>query len=305
MDSKRNFIETVNKTSKKFIFSIRKHSPEILIVSGVIGAVAGGVWACVETLKVKEKVIEPFKDNAETINEKLDGENYTETDAKKDKTKNVTAAVWSATKLYGPPILLEALSITSILASNDILRKRAVALGAAYTAVDAGFKEYRNRVIDRYGKNVDNELRYGVKKTEKTEETINTETGRKNKTKKDVNTIGDRDDRDEFIRIFEPGNPNWDRLPDFNMNFLNMVQNTSNDKLKVDGYLFLNDVLQDLGFDRTKAGQVVGWVYRPNGNPNGDNYIDFGILPLEDLDDETYLGYALEFNVDGNILDLM
>ena len=66
-------------------------------------------------------------------------------------------------KLYGPSVILGALSITSILASNNILRKRNVALSAAYAAIDKGFKEYRSRVIERFGEEVDRELKYNLK----------------------------------------------------------------------------------------------------------------------------------------------
>ena len=66
-------------------------------------------------------------------------------------------------KLYIPAVALGTLSIASILASNNILRKRNVALAAAYATVDKTFKEYRNRVIERFGDQDDKELRYNIK----------------------------------------------------------------------------------------------------------------------------------------------
>ena len=72
-----------------------------------------------------------------------------------------------------------------------------------------------------------------------------------------------------------------------------------NDKLNVQGYVFLGDVYEILGFDRDAASQCVGWVLG-----NGDNYISFGpkdfLLAYEDGD-----GILLDFNVDGPILDLI
>ena len=64
-----------------------------------------------------------------------------------------------------------------------------------------------------------------------------------------------------------------------------------------------------LGIPRTKAGQVVGWVYDENC-PVGDNYVDFGIYDIHREKCRDFVnGYErtilLDFNPDGNILDLM
>lgn len=91
--------------------------------------------------------------------------------------------------------------------------------------------------------------------------------------------------------------------------FLRSCQQYANDKLKADGYLFLNDVYDMLGIPRSKAGQIVGWVYDPK-NPIGDNYVDFGIYDINREKNRDFVnGYErtilLDFNVDGNILDLI
>ena len=61
-----------------------------------------------------------------------------------------------------------------------------------------------------------------------------------------------------------------------------------------------------LGVPRTRSGGVVGWVYDPV-NPIGDNYVDFGIHVQRNQD--FINGYErsilLDFNVDGNILDVL
>lgn len=72
--------------------------------------------------------------------------------------------------------MLGGLSITAILTSNNILRKRNIALAAAYTALDKSFKEYRGRVIERFGKELDRELKYNIKAKE-VEETVVSEDG--------------------------------------------------------------------------------------------------------------------------------
>ena len=109
-----------------------------------------------------------------------------------------------------------------------------------------------------------------------------------------------------YARFFGPNEDmairnNYDRLF-----FLKLTQDRANDLLRMRGYLFLNDVYEMLGMERSKAGQLVGWVYDEK-NPIGDNYVDFGIY---DSRNERFVnGYyhtaLLDFNVDGNILDYL
>lgn len=73
------------------------------------------------------------------------------------------------------------------------------------------------------------------------------------------------------------------------------------------GHLFLNEVYDMLDLPRTKAGQVVGWVYDKN-NTKGDNYVSFGIYNLLRENSRAFVnGYEraiwIDPNVDGTILD--
>ena len=80
--------------------------------------------------------------------------------------------------------------------------------------------------------------------------------------------------------------------------------------LKSRGHLFLNEVYDLLDIPRSKAGQVVGWVYNKNNNVKGDNYVDFNIYDITDKAKRSFVnGYErtilLDFNVDGVIYDLI
>ena len=231
-------------------------------------------------------------------------EKYTQDDAEKD-----TAIVYAQTgikiaKLYAPAVILGTLSIASIVTSNGILKKRNAALAAAYVTVDTSFKQYRNRVKDRFGETIDKELRYGLK-AETVSKTSVDENGNEVTTEETVYS-GDPNLYSDYARIF---NPNWEKDSDYNFYFLKGQQEYMNDLLRSRGYLFLNEVYEALGFPITKAGQVVGWLYRPD-NPIGDNYVDFGIFNLQSEKACDFVnGYErsiiLDFNVDGNIYDLM
>ena len=147
----------VTRTLHKAGFKIKKHSPEILVAVGVVGTVASVVMACKATLKVTE-IVDETKDLIDDIHEGVeqekytaDGELYTQEIANRDLFIVYAQTGWKFAKLYGPSVLVGVASMGCILASNNILRKRNVALAAAFTAVDSSFKEYRGRLIERFG----------------------------------------------------------------------------------------------------------------------------------------------------------
>ena len=154
-----NVTRAINKAG----FKLKKHSPEILVVAGVVGAVASAIMACKATMKLNDTLIDT-KEKVEDFH--ADEANYTEEEGKKTLTLIYSKAALDIAKLYGPSVVLGGLSITAILTSNNILRKRNIALAAAYTAVDKSFKEYRGRVIERFGKELDRELKYNIKAKE-------------------------------------------------------------------------------------------------------------------------------------------
>lgn len=315
---KAEIVKSMNGFLSKTNFQLKKHSPEILVVAGVIGVVTSAVMACKATTKVGE-ILDKTKEDVEAIHKCEEDESvkdqYSSEDAKKDLAIVYVQTGVKFAKLYGPSIVLGALSITSILASNNILRKRNVALSAAYAAIDKGFKEYRSRVIERFGEEVDRELRFNLKAKKFDETVIDEETGKEKKVKKNGFVVN-RADISDYARFFdkytedEDGNSilnsNWVNNYDYRMSFLKSQERYANDLLKAKKRVFLNEVYEMLGFPRTKAGQIVGWAYDPE-NPKGDNYIDFGLFSdnLRCVDDESDQAILLDFNVDGNIWDLM
>lgn len=310
-----NFTRTFNKVG----IQLKKHSPEILVVAGVVGTVTSTVMACKATTKVND-VLADSKEELDKIHvagERLekgeelicaDGSHYTEENHKKDLAIVYTKSAIKVAKLYAPSVILGALSITAILSSNNILRKRNVALAAAYTAVDKSFKEYRGRVVERFGKELDHELRYNIKAKEFEETVVDEKTGKEKKVKKTVE-VSELDQYSDYAKFFDEGCAGWSKDPEKNLFFLRRQQDYANEVFKAKGHLFLNDVYDMLGIPRTKAGQIVGWIYDEK-NPIGDNFIDFGIYDTHKEANRSFVnGYErtilLDFNVDGNILDLI
>ena len=318
---KNEILNKVSALTKHANLKLKKYSPEILMGLGIIGTVTSTVLACRATTKVG-KIIENKKEQVEQVHTCLEDAktdttiDYTEEDSKKDLTIIYSQTGLAMVKLYAPSVILGVLSLGTIITSHNIMRKRNVALAAAYAAVDTGFKKYRKNVVERFGENVDKELRYGIKAKEI--ETTHTDKNGKEKTKKETVLEIDNPSQgiSEYARFFDEWTSCDHRKdPEYNLMFLRRQQDYANEVLKSRGHLFLNEVYDMLGIPRTKAGQVVGWIYNED-NPNGDNYVDFGIYDLSNLSNsqkERKIAFVngqeysilLDFNVDGPIYDLI
>lgn len=310
MFNKTEFVAKLTRTFNRTSLKLQKHSPEILLVAGTVGVVASTIMACKATLKVEE-IVDDAKQKIDTIHEVAAdpamAEKYSEEDCKKDLAIVYTQTAVKFIKLYGPAVVLGVASLGCMIGSNRILNKRNAALAAAYAAVDKSFKEYRGRVIERFGEKMDKELRYNIKAQE-VEETTTDENGNKVVTKKTIEVI-DPNNYSQYAIIFDDGNEGWDPDPERTKYFLIQQQNWANERLKARGHLFLNEVYDLLGAKRTKAGAQVGWVY-DEANTFGDNFVDFGIFDTTRSKARDFVnGYekviVLDFNVDGYILDLI
>lgn len=305
MKNKTEILKSVNGVTSKAVMKLKKHSPEILVVAGIAGTVVSAVLACKATTKVAE-ILDETKGTLDTIHEGMEtgainGQEYTNEDGKKDTVVVYAQTGMKLVKLYGPAIILGTLSITSILASNNILRKRNVALGAAYAAIDKSFKEYRGRVIERFGEQVDTELKYGIKAKKFEEIEVDPETGKEKKVKKTV-MVADPNLQSDYAVYFDSKSRNYETNPDYNRMFLKAQQAFANDKLQTRGHLFLNEVLDDLDLPRTPAGQIVGWT-----KDGPDGYVNFRIVEVErETEDGRHEpALLLDFNVEGNIWEKM
>lgn len=309
-----NAIQTAKFAIGRGGLILKKYSPEILTAAGVIGTVGSTVLACKATLKV-EDILDEAKKKSNLINAVHDGEievdaEYTDKDYSKDLLVNRTQTAIKLIKLYGPAISLGALSITAILGGQHILRKRNVAVMAAYKLCEESFNNYRSRVKDELGDEKDRQFYYGM-----TEETVKDKVKSKDgKTKTVTKKVEKAPDHlySQYARFFDEANINWDKSPEQNMYFLKMVQNQMNDKLKARGHVFLNEVYDALGFDRSEAGQLVGWVWNKDNTAMeaGDGYIDFGIFDGNDYAKRAFVNgdersILLDFNIDGMIYDLI
>lgn len=309
---KNDVMASASRSLHKVGFKFKKHSPEILVVTGVVGIIASTVMACKATTKVSD-IVDDAKETIDTIHDSVgkglhtsDGEEYTQEVANKDLVIVYAQTGWKLAKLYGPSVALGVASIGCMIGSNHILRKRNIALAAAFKAVDTSFKEYRDRVIDRFGKEMDRELRFGIKAKE-IEEKVVDENGNETTVTKTVEVADPNVAHSIYSIVWCEGNTGWTRNAELNKVFLIQTQNAANDKLRLNGILTLNEVYDMLGVQRTAYGQIAGWVYTEDDSI-GDGYVDFGIFNTNDPKACDFVnGYEksiiLDFNCIGNILE--
>ena len=304
--------EIINKATRLLSstqYQVKKHSPEILMVAGIAGTIVGTVLACKATTKVSE-IIEEKNKNVEDVHICLEDntKEYTEEDSKKDLTIIYAQTGVKLFKLYAPAIGVMALSFASIIAGHKVLKKRNIAIAAAYAAIDKGFKQYRKNVIEEFGEGVDQQMRFGLKSKEIKKKDKDGKTVKE--TEYYIDPEGNPlDNISEYARFFDAASENFAKDPEYNMMFLRRQQDYANEMLKARGHLFLNEVYDLLDIPRSKAGQVVGWVYDKNGNTKGDNYVDFGLYRNDQGTRRFVNGLEynilLDFNVDGVIYDLI
>lgn len=299
-------MNVLKSNMNKALFVMKNKSPELLIGSGIVLGIAAAVSACKATLKVEE-VVDEAKMKLDKIHEAHEhgatehGLSYSEEDYQKDLVTQYTKTGVEFVKLYGPAVIMGCVSVGCILGGHRILTKRNAAITAAYTAVSKAYDAYNERVIEKYGKEEADNLKYGLK-TEKIVETKEDENG---------NTIGEEKTivtsdpiASPYSKFFDECSRCWKNNAEYNLMFLRGQQNLANDRLIANGYLFLNDVYDMLDIERTEEGQIVGWVY----DKDHPTYVDFGIYNgVRERNRAFVNGYEssilLDFNVQGIIKD--
>lgn len=285
----------ITKTASMAALKLKKNSPQLLFGAGIAGTVATVVVACRATLKAQKVAEEHASSIAEVETDRLRLQQDPEIH------KQAVVALWTQTsiqyaRLYGPAFVLGVTSIACLTKSHTILTSRNTAVMAAYAGLDKAYKQYRTRVVEELGENKDRDFANG--RAEK--EVVDYD--KKGNPKVEIYDTADPNAKHLYGRFFDETNRHWDKDHGYNHTFLENQQKWANIELKKHGFLFLNDVYKLLGFEKTKEGQMVGWVY---DTTEGDGYIDFGFNRYPEFVAGFERSVFLDFNVDGIILDLI
>lgn len=297
-----NIINVFNK----LIFKTKVYSPEILIGVGISAGIAAIVSACKGTMKAND-ILVPAHERIQDIKK------YIPVEQQEEKIKEVKKEITpKLIKAYVPTAIFAGMSASCILGSFHIQKGRELAVATAYAALKDTFDSYRSRVEEKYGEEAEKDLYFGKNKKEVV---VGHDKDGKPVTKIEYDY---KNDPNNFTYLFDESNINWTADARENAYALATIQANLNNRLKRRGHVFLYEVYKALGIDpgilgpeRVRAAHVIGWLYDPD-NPNGDNYIDFGVFQ-DDRGNLTQSNYErimkfgepniwLEFNPDGDIL---
>lgn len=268
---------------------VKKNSPHIFFVGGVVGVAASTVLACRATLK-----LEPILDEIRIDVEKV---KVTEKVSSEEERSRVMALVYfkgalKVGRLYAPPVVLGAASVALLTGSHVQMTRRNSALSATLALVSQAYDDYRDRVREELGEEKELDIYRAV---EKQDEIVD---GKKKKTE-----LVHPNKHSPYARVFDETSFCWEKNAELNRIFLQVQQNYVNHLLHANGHVFLNEVYDLLGMPRSVAGAIVGWVR----DGNGDNYIDFNMfdVPSSRFINGEERSIWLDFNVDGVIYELI
>ena len=310
---KTEIVEKMTRTASKCGYKLKKASPTIMIVGAAIGGVTATVLACKATIKAQDILTEHNAqvESIHTTKQQIEGETYTENDYKSDITTTYVKTGLKLAKVYAPAVTLGAVSLGCMFGSHHIMSKRNASLTAAYIALDKAFEEYKSRVSDRFGSRVQEELEHNIKAVELESKSTN-EQGVE-ETIKEYKDIA-MQHTSPYTCIFDETVDTWVSDNMLNRNYLFLMEQAANKRLRTQGHLFLNDVLGSIGTHggvtlKTPEGQIVGWIYDPN-DPNRQNHVDFGVTNYVKGDEalNSFINggersVMLRFNCDGPIID--
>ena len=245
-----------------------KHSPLALTVSGVVGLGATAylafksakkVEAITDDLEERQRTSERMDDIIEEIQaaKEMDPDDvdvdhlHDISDELKDletdfKPINRRETIYSLGKAVAAPVATGVLSVCAIALSYYIQNNRILNLAASLATATAENAFFEKKYRETYG---DDKYEEFITPTEEKE--IEKD-GKSKKIQVKSHIKGDG-------RWYSDSQNYVSDDHDYNRQFIRTVEDRMQDKLFRNGYLVLNDVLDQLGFERSRAGALVGW----------------------------------------------
>lgn len=281
-------MNAIKKVVRKAGNTISKYSPQILVTVGIGAGAATVVTACKQTLSVEE-LIKPEVEILESINT-VESEEYTEEKKKQDKKKAYTSLAKKLGKHYAVPLALATVSVASVCGCYAVLNRNNKELAALAVSYANALTTYRERVRNKYGEEIEQELYYG-------QSTVVTdpETGKVTEERDPVTSVP--------LVFYGSDCTTYVNDADYNYTTLKTIQSMCMDRLHCVGCISVYEVKEALGAHKkySKAEYIsehaIGWV-------DGET-IDFGL----DRDDEAVQAFRdgvvnevwLKFNAHTNL----
>lgn len=253
--------------------AVVKASPYILFGVGVV-SFGGCIYTTYKATTALDPILEEHKREKEQLElEKQEDQDY-ETDPDKlaelekdvdKRMRHLYFHTWGRIgRLYLPTMGLAALSLGSFGWSAGILNARYIAAAGLLTERTGQFDAYRERVIERYGEDVDEELFYDVKKEKITVEETDPETGKTKKVKKEMYTgepAGDFTYRwEKYDWETGRGSTQWDSSSIYGLTYITQKIKQFQNQLDAGKPVHFDRLLDELGFEEANRKGEKNWL---------------------------------------------
>lgn len=231
-----------NKLVKHSKIYLEENSSTILTCMGVIGVIATSVSAVKSYKKYEQLKVE------ECCN--------------REGELEIIDKIRIATPVYTPTIILGLGTISCIIGSNVLNKRKQATLTSAYMLLDGTFKDYRNKTKELYGEDADDRVMKELIKDEYEES-------------EHMFTYGEK------RLFFEPMSRTYFEA---SLAEVQQAEYLLNRELVLSDYVRVNDFLRYLGIDESDVGQVMGWSTFEMHESYGRSWIDFKheLTELED-----------------------
>lgn len=294
---------------------LKAHAPEILVGTGIVGFGATVVGACKATSKAHD--ILEAKEQALIDNDYAFGDDIITLSEHDDNVRQINRnAKWLLVKAYTPTATGLVVSVILVLGGYRMINGRLVKTAAAYKILEDGFGRYRENVRDEFGEETDwrmlNTIRPERLEAAEKEREANRELEADKKRKKRTRDKCRTAHQEVYSKFFDQYSDRWRRswTPQQVWEYLVQKEREANDMLRIRKHIFLNEVYDLLGLDRTEEGAVVGWILTKN---NSNSFVDFGLRTMPEEERRKFLTAErnedikiwLHFNPDGLIYNMI
>ena len=211
----------------------KNNASTILTCVGAVGVVATTISA----VKATPKAMTLLENAKREKGEKL---------TKLEKAKTVAP-------VYIPTLVIGTTTVACIFGANVLNKRQQAAITSAYALLDSSYKEYKNKVIDLYGKEGEEEVREEIAKDNYKETDIEVS-----------------DDCELFYDEFSK------RYFESTLFKVQQAQYKLNRDLALRDYAYLNEYYDYLGLPEHDAGWNLGWSTGACIEAYWQNWIDFG-----------------------------
>lgn len=183
--------------------------------------------------------------------------------AKQEKGEDLTKLemVQVTAPAYIPTVLIGAATITCMFGANALNKRQQASIMSAYALLDSSYKDYRKKVEDLYGEEVDTHIKKEVAKDKYKEADI---------------TISK--DKELFYDLFS------ERYFESTIEDVQRAEYRINRNLVMRDYAYLNEFYEEIGLDPIESGDRYGWSTAANMDLYWQSWIDFSHGKME-MDD--------------------